>query len=250
MPSMTELPGTPSDDVLEVLATGRSGVTTIFVSMATRHPEGRDADYLRWHCFDHRPEQYRLASVRHALRLVSTPACRAARAACAERFDAVDHVMTYFFADRGGLREFDDLSGALRGAGRTPEVLPPVERGVYDLDGIAAAPRVKVGADVLPWWPAEGVYVLVERGDVGGAALLDVDGVAGAWWARAVPVEARYSTAEPGTQLTYCFLGGDPVAVGQNLRPVLEARWASGVEPLLAAPFHAVFAHDVSRHLP
>jgi len=90
--------GTPSDDVAEVLATGRTDVTTVFLSMSARHPEGRDADYLEWHFLDHRPEQHRLASLRAAMRLVSTPECRAARAASGQRYDALDHVMTYFFA--------------------------------------------------------------------------------------------------------------------------------------------------------
>ncbi|BBZ41541.1 hypothetical protein MCNS_46040 [Mycobacterium conspicuum] len=74
-----ELPGTPSDEVAEILAAGRGEITTLFVSMATRHPDGTDADYLRWHTLDHRPEQHRLAAVRASLRLVSTPACRSAR---------------------------------------------------------------------------------------------------------------------------------------------------------------------------
>ena len=68
-----ELPGTPSDQITEVLATGRGDVTTLFVSMARRHPDGADAEYLRWHTLDHRPEQHRLAGVRASLRLVSTP---------------------------------------------------------------------------------------------------------------------------------------------------------------------------------
>ena len=59
---MTLLPGTPSDDVADVLATGGGEVTTVFVSMSTRHPDGADADYLRWHTLDHRPEQHRLAA--------------------------------------------------------------------------------------------------------------------------------------------------------------------------------------------
>lgn len=75
-----ELPGTPSDDVPAVLAEGRGDIGTLFVSMATRHPDGADADYLRWHTLDHRPEQHRLSAVRASLRLVSTPACRSARA--------------------------------------------------------------------------------------------------------------------------------------------------------------------------
>jgi hypothetical protein len=93
---VTQLPGTPSDDLNAVLETGRGGIGTLFVSMATRHPDGSDADYLRWHTLDHRPEQHRLAAVRASLRLVSTPACRSARAVSHHRFDPIDHVMTYF----------------------------------------------------------------------------------------------------------------------------------------------------------
>ena len=248
---MPELCGTPSDEVPEVLAAGGSGVDAIFVSMSARHPDGRDADYLHWHCFDHRPEQYRLASVRGSLRLVSTPACRAARAACDARYEAVDHVMTYFFADTGGLAGFNDLAVALRGAGRMIPLLPAVERGVYRRDGIAAAPRIKVGADVLPWWPATGAYVLVERGAAPADRLTEVAGVAGAWWGGLQPVEASYAAGETGTQITYCFLDGDPAAVGERLRPALAQRWAvTRVVPLFAAPFHTVLPHDVARYLP
>ena len=63
------LPGKPSDEVDDVLATGRGDITTTFVSMATRHPDGIDADYLQWHTLDHRPEQHRLRAVRASLRL-------------------------------------------------------------------------------------------------------------------------------------------------------------------------------------
>jgi hypothetical protein len=245
------LAGTPSDDVPEILATGGSGVKVIFVSMSARHPEGRDTDYLHWHCFDHRPEQYRLASLRGSLRLVSTPACRAARAASDARYDAVDHVMTYFFADLAGLAPFYDLAEGLRGAGRMRELLPMVARGVYGLDGRAAAPRIKIGADVLPWWPMTGAYVLVERGVASAARLTDVPGVAGAWWGGAMPVDDRYAAAEEGVQITYCFLDGDPVETAVRIRPVLENRWAvTRVAPLFAAPFHSVLGSDCARYLP
>src|SRR5580692_9839539 len=103
---MMELPGTPSDEVDGVLATGDGDISTLFVSMARRHPDGHDADYLRWHTLDHRPEQHRLSAVRASLRLVSTPACRSARAVSGGPLDSVDHVMTYFFADVAGLRGF------------------------------------------------------------------------------------------------------------------------------------------------
>jgi hypothetical protein len=244
--------GAPSDEVDAILATGDSGVTTIFASMATRHPDGADADYLAWHTLDHRPEQYRLASLRSSVRLVSTPACRAARAASHGHLDATDHVMTYFFSDRAGLAGFQDLSGALRDAGRTPFVLPPVERGVYEVCERRADPCVKVGADVLPWWPASGVFLLVESGVARATTeLIDVRGVAGTWSAVAVRVDPDVSTAPVGQRITYCFLDDDPVATAEQLGPVLARRWnETGVTPLLAAPFHIVEPRAWDRYLP
>lgn len=241
--------GTPSDAVPQILAQGRGGITTLFVSMAQRHPDGADAQYLRWHTLDHRPEQHRLASVRASLRVVSTPACRAARAASDGRFEAIDHVMTYFFADIGGLDEFNRLSKALSSAGRVPFVLPPVQRGVYTVETRIAAPRAKLGSDVLPWCPAKGVYLLIEEGAASATRLADVPGVAGLWSASSVPTD--FSTAGGGQQIIYCFLDDDPVATAGRLRRVLEQRWAvAGIQPLLAAPFYPVVPYEWSRHLP
>jgi hypothetical protein len=246
------LPGTPSDEAEGVLALGRSVIDLAYVSMSARHPEGRDADYLRWHFFDHRPEQYRLDTIRASLRLVSTPECRAARAASDARFDATDHVMNYFFSDASGLKPFHDLGRALGKVGRIPELLPAVERGVYTFEGRVAAPAAKVGADVLPWWPARGVYLLLEHGTASAVPLLNVEGVAGAWWGgAATDVPAAYTTAQPGDQLTYLFLHDDPVDVAGRLRAVLDRRWAdSGAAGLFAAPFFPAVADDLGRHLP
>ncbi|ABW10858.1 conserved hypothetical protein [Parafrankia sp. EAN1pec] len=249
---MSVLVGTPSDDVPAMLANGGTNVTTMYVSMSARHPDGHDADYLEWHSLDHRPEQHRLASLRASFRIVSTPACRAARAASDERYAAADHVMNYFFTDIAGLPSFNDLNMAMIDAGRTPYLLPLVERAVYRLDGAIAAPRVKVGADVLPWWPAKGVYLLVERGEASPAPLVDVPGVGGLWWGGAAPMEPPYTTRDnAGLQIAYCFLDEDPATVGDRLKPVLEKRWQeTGLEPLLAAPFHTLVSYDWGRFLP
>jgi hypothetical protein len=235
-----------------MLATGRTDITTVYVSMSARHPDGRDADYLEWHSLDHRPEQHRLAGLRASFRVVSTAACRAARAAHDERYDAVDHVMTYLFTGEEALPAFNELNLAMAEVGRTPYLLPTVERAVYHLDGIAAAPRVKVGADVMPWWPACGVYLLVEQGASTPAELLDVPGVGGVWWGGARPMDPPYATADTtGLQITYCFLDDDPAAAGERLRPVLASRWnREAVSPLLAAPFHTLVDYDWGRHLP
>ena len=215
---MSILVGTPSDDAPAIVATGRGDINTLFVSMSARHPEGHDADYLAWHSLDHRPEQHRLASLRASIRLVSTPACRAARAVSNDRYDATDHLMTYLFKDVGGLAPFGELATALAQAGRMPYLLPAVERAVYRLSGTLAAPRIKAGADVLPWWPARGVYVLLERGEQAPSELIDVPGVGGIWWGSSLP-ELKYTTAQECQEcssLTGCFLDEDPVSVGRE----------------------------------
>ena len=215
-------------------------VTTLFVAMAGREPDGRDAEYLAWHALDHRPEIHRLAALRGAQRLVSTPACRAARAVSEDRYDGVDHVMTYLFADAGAITVLGGLATTLAEAGRMSWRLPSVEVGTYDLAGTAAAGRIDVSAAVLPWRPVTGVYLLVERGEASAGALTDVSGVAGAWWART-----------EGRQITYCYLDDDPLATAEELWPVLAQRWAAGgVLPLLAAPFLVPVDFDWGRHLP
>jgi hypothetical protein len=246
-----QLPGTPSDEVAEILAAGHGEITTLFVSMATRHPDGTDAEYLRWHTLDHRPEQHRLAAVRASLRLVSTPACRSARAISEGPLDAVDHVMTYFFTDQAGLRGFNELSKALGDAGRKLPLLPPVERGVYEVQTKAAAPRVKAGSDVLPWMPVRGAFLLVERGPAPVAPLIEVDGVAGAWSGLSQAVDANLASAQANQTITYCFLDDDPIAVAERLRPALATRWAeSDLQPLFAAPFFAVMPYEWDRYVP
>ncbi len=180
-----DLAGTPSDDLPDVLATGRSDVTFFSVNMSARHPEGRDADFLRWHTFDHRPEHARVAGLRGSLRVVSTPQCRAARAASHGQYDAVDHVMTYLFSGVEGLDSGVALSKALGRAGRMPFSLPPIERG---------------GA------PA--------------GELADIPGVGGTWWGSS-EIESKASAAAP-LQVTYCFLDDDPVATAKRLSPALE----------------------------
>jgi hypothetical protein len=248
--SMT-LSGTPTDEVPDVIATGGGDISTLFVSMATRHPAGADADYLRWHTLDHRPEQYRLPSLRASLRLVSTPACRSVRAASRDPFGAVDHVMTYFFSDPSGLAAFTDLGRALRDAGRMLPLLPPVQRGVYDVQRKLAARRVKIGSDVLPWLPLRGVFLVVEQGSTASADLVDIEGVAGVWSASVLNVENGVANAQPDQWISFYFLDADPVATAKRLQPALRAGWSeTGAEPLLAAPFYVVVPYEWDRYVP
>lgn len=244
------LGGTPSDRLPDVLAAGTTDVTTIFTSLSARQPEGRDEEYLEWHTLDHRPEQYRIAGLRHSLRLVSTPACRSRRAASAGRYDLVDHVMTYLFADLGAMSQFQRLSDALP-ADRRPLTLPGVGFGLYRVTGKVAAPRAVTGADVIPWRPALGAYLLVEERSSSPAELVDVEGVAGAWWGEGVAISTPFTVDCLGLQIAFLFLDDDPEGVAERLRDPLQRRWeGNGGSPLLAAPFHVVVPFEWSRHLP
>lgn len=245
------LEGTPSEQLPDVLATGENAALYAFISFSGRDPDGRDAEYIEWHSLDHRPEQYRLAELRHSIRLVSTPACRKARAASAAPYDDVDHVMNYLFTGPESIPGFNDLGGALNVGGRMPHRLPSITFHTADLVGKIAAPRAVAGADVIPWRPALGVYMIIERGHSSPANLVDVPGVAGVWWYHANKSPAPYDKDGTGLQVTYCYLDADPVEVAARLSDIVKARWASGeVEGLLAAPFYAVVPFEWSKHLP
>ncbi|MCU1380925.1 MAG: hypothetical protein JWN29_3908 [Acidimicrobiales bacterium] len=244
--------GAPSDDVPAILEHGTTDVQVGVVSMSARSPDGQDAAYVEWHLLDHLPEQHRIGGVRGGVRWVSTPACRAARAASERRFDAVDHVVQYLFAEPvdESLAAFFGLGGALRGAGRMPLRLPGVELGGYRLAATVAARRVLAGADVLPWRPARGAYLLVEEGGQVPAELVEVPGVAGLWsWEGSATVHVDLAPTD-GLRLTVCYLDDDPVATACRLAPVLSDRWSAGVVPLLAAPFEPVVPWQWERSLP
>jgi hypothetical protein len=250
LPSKMKLPGVPSDQLPAVLATGKTDVRRIFVSMAGREPRGRDAQYLQWHALDHRSEQYRIAGMRHSLRLLLTPECRAARAFCDARYDAVAHVMTYFFAGGAAFDQFSALSDALGGE-RRPYRLPSIETGYLHVAGMVASPQAIVGADVIPWRPALGVYLIAEEGSASPDALAQIDGVAGLWWHQGGVPPVPGFRDNTGLQLTYCFLDSDPLQVALQFREPLERRWrAQGVRPLLAAPFQIPVAFEWNRYLP
>jgi hypothetical protein len=151
------------------------------------------------------------------------------------------------------LEAFRVLNFALLQAGRTPYLLPMIQRAVYRFDGSVAAPRIKVGADVLPWWPPRGVYLLLERGAAPVSDFIEVPGVAGVWWATGIPKGELFSIGadNTGLRISYCYLDDDPVATAERLRPVMEKRWANaGVVPLLAAPFQTIEPYEWGRYVP
>jgi len=245
------LEGTPSEQLPDVLATGRSDANFVFLSMSAREPDGRDAEYIEWHSLDHRPEQYRLSGLRNSLRLVSTPAARAVRAASVGEYDAIDHLMTYQFNDGSAIPGFNDLGGALHVGGRMPLRLPSLGYLTAERAAMIAAPRAVAGADVIPWRPSRGVYILIEEGQSPADDLIDATGVAGIWTYHGVTSPEPYTGGAIGKQITYCYLDEDPVAVAAELGARVRQRWENGtVTGLLAAPFYSIVPFEWTRYLP
>lgn len=248
---MIALEGQPSDAVPRILATGTSDIGLAFVSLSAREPAGRDAEYLEWHSLDHRPEQYRLAGLRSSLRLVSAPDCRAARAASEPPFDRVDHVMIYLFDGEAAIGGFSELGAALDAVGRMPLRLPSVGYMTATFAGKRAAPRAVAGADVLPWRPVTGAYLIVEEGAPAPVDVLDVPGVAGQWWFDGTAGAGGFDADSNGQRMTLCYLDGDPIAAAAAISPLLHARWQAGTaRGLLASPFYAPVPFAWDRYLP
>ena len=230
-------------------------------SLAEASPDGpqADADYLAWHLLDHLPEQYRNDALVHGLRWVSTPACRARRAARmsaspdAARFDRVHHVTHYLFAEPvdQALDDFLALGSELAGLDRYPVRLPGVMLANYDVAAAVAAPRVRVSAPAIPFRPTRGAYLVVEPAwsttGVDRAArsdhlaeLASVDGVAGAWhFEPSTRRGDRFDAA--GLAVTLCYLDEQPESVAPALEAALEVAWQRwGTAPALAGPFETV----------
>ncbi|MEY4159549.1 MAG: hypothetical protein RLZZ136_170 [Pseudomonadota bacterium] len=245
------LEGTPSDDLPIVLGTGQETGQFVYISLSMREPAGRDAEYIAWHSLDHRPEQHRLPQLRQSLRVVATPACRQARAANAVPFDGIDHIMTYLFSAEDGMPGFYELGHELDNAGRMPLRLPLVGFVTGDLAGKVAAPRAVAGADVIPWRPSLGIYLIIEQGRSSAADLVQVPGVAGVWWYHLNAV-SRDDLGEVGDlQVTYCYLDADPVEVAGHMTQVMQDRWQSGaVKGLFASPFYTIVPFAWDHHLP
>jgi hypothetical protein len=120
-----------------------------------------------------------------------------------------------------------------------------------DRVGGVANPTAVAGADVIPWRPSLGVYLVIERGEAQPNDLASVPGVAGVWWYRGNVAPDPYSTDARGLQITYCYLDADPVATAGLLEVEMRRRWESGaVHGLLAAPFQTLVPFEWTRHLP
>jgi len=228
-------------------------VTAGFFSFTEITDPSEHRSYNEWHQLDHMPEQYPLPGIVAGQRWVSTPACRAARLASAPLLDPVHYMTLYLMAEplEETLAGFRALAFRLREADRFHGHRRARLSGPFEVADKAAAPRVLVSAEAVPFRPNFGVYVVVEEGttlaptDHPGAdgleRLVEVDGVAGAWRFSASGRSGAQHWDGGGHRITVCYLDREPLAVAADLGPVLSARWAArGSSLVLASPFESI----------
>ncbi len=200
--------------------------------------------YNEWHQLDHMPEQYPLLGMAFGQRWVSTPACRAARAVDGALLGAVHYVTLYLMTEpvEGTLEQFHALGGRLRELGRFHEHRRALLSGPFDVDTVAAAPRVLVSAEAVPYRPNRGAYIVVEEGPaapVDTAALLEVPAVAGVW--SFISDTERSGAWRPGRRrVTVCFLDDAPLDASADLGEVVRRGRPDAAGVIHAGPVETV----------
>jgi hypothetical protein len=198
------------------------------------------AAYNEWHQLDHLPEQYSLAGIVHGQRWVSTPACRAARVVNGPALDPIHYVTCYLMTepiDRT-LDDFFALGAELHRLDRFFEARRAHLTGPFRVQGAAAAPRVLVSAEAVPFRPHRGVFVVVGEPTVDDVSpvLLEQAGVAGVWTFSTDPELASRRWTAGARRVTMAWLDDEPLAVTARLAPLVAGRAA--VE--FAGPFETI----------
>jgi hypothetical protein len=205
------------------------------------------------------PEQYQLSGLILGQRWASTAACRAARAAEVGDWSLVEHMVLYLMGDpvEKTIDDFLDLGRHLAEMGRFPHHLPSQYVGALRLLEARAAPAAFVGAEVVPFRPNRGVYLIVDKpaDRVDQVAflqrmqsevlpeLMTTPGVVGAWIFTTSAKIRRNMFTIGNYRMTVCYLDDDPAMVGTNLKPIVERVWSTApADLLLAAPYESMMA--------
>ncbi len=169
--------------------------------------------YNEWHMLDHMPEQFAIPGVALGQRWVHTPAA-AAGAIALPPFDSVHYLTLYLMTDPldETLEEFVALGRHLHDVGdRWFDARLARVTGPWSVHAMAAAPRVKVRAGVIPARPHRAIEVragaqLDDAADL--TALCERDGVAGAWSFAPNEVHARRRRGAPDVAITIAWIDG------------------------------------------
>ena len=228
--------------------------------------------YNEWHQLDHRPENLALPGVAWGDRW-GRPGSHRSAGTAAPAYAGVDYVAMYWFREpvAESLAAWERLGEDSFQWGRGP-LLPGVRRRLLSffvpVKGYAAA-SARVSADALPYRPNRGIHLTLTRyAEPHGAdahsqfawqdrtlvpALLDVNGVAGAW---TFSFHHHQRQLPPGTvtdkpaslRIRLVYLDGEPLettaamaAAEQRLGAQRQGAPAPGCEEvLLASPLHTI----------
>ena len=229
-----------------------------FFSFTEITDPGEHRAYNEWHQLDHMPEQFPLDGVAYGERWVSTPACARARVVSEPPLDAAHYMTLYLMTepvDRT-LREFYDLGAQLRALGRFHRHRRSHLSGPLRVLDAAAAPRVLVSAEAVPYRPDRGVYVVVEaphdraRLDAHTRwlhaehhpTLLDVPGVAGLWTFATSATFGDHPWDTGDRRITVVWLDEDPLSVAPKLDAADASRRArdDATRVVFAGPMETV----------
>lgn len=236
-----------------------------FFSFVSLEDRALHREYNRWHQLDHRPENLALPGVawgdRWEIRREHASHVEGAQK------DEVDFVAMYWFREPvpHSVAAWDSLGEASFQWGRGP-LIPGIRRPLLafftPVKGYAAR-RALVSPDVLPYRPNRGVHITATRfDDPHGAdvheahrfedrelipALLDVEGVAGAWTFSfshpqrhsSLPFEESPADAPGSMRIRLVYLEEDPATVAPLIRDVERQATGPG-ELVLSAPVSTI----------
>jgi hypothetical protein len=245
-----------------------------FFSFVQLTDQTQHGAYNRWHQLDHRPENLALPSVAWGDRWARPTEYREASEASAA-YAEVDYVATYLFRDpvEESLAAWDRLGEDSFQWGRGP-IIPGVKRPMTaffrPVKGYTSASAL-VDPHVLPFRPNRGLHLTLTRyAEPHGMAthdrftwedrtllpaLLDLDGVAGAWTHSfshhqqhsSLPFSSTAEDAAGSLRLRVVYLEEDPLEVTAAIRrteaevltPEAEAAAGAG-EVLLSTPLRTI----------
>ena len=134
-------------------------------SLSASSPDGDDSRYLRWHHLDHLPQQYEIAGmlVRPTLGVDARMPGGSRRAVGTLRAGQPRGALPVRRARRPAVDDFFALRDHLIEIGRFPERLPNrLVSGGEPVEAHAAASAL-VTADVVPYRPNRGAYLIIEQ---------------------------------------------------------------------------------------
>ena len=107
------------------------------------------------------------------------------------------------------------------------------------------------GADVIPWRPAVGVYLVIEEGNAPMDPMTDLPGVAGTWRFSSFRTGMSFDDFSLGKAVACMFLDDDPIKLAPAIGDRLHRRWEiEDVTPLFAGPLFTLVPFEWNRYLP